>query len=136
MNINAINLNLLVALDALLRERSVTRAARRVGVTQPAMSNSLAQLRTLESRRLVDDQEHAKPVIAVGQALSGRAERLDHRRRDRRRFVGVLRRRKAEQHPLADERVIKADPARGPEAPLRCWRFPQDRQAVAKAEHA
>src|SRR5258705_6168360 len=47
MNINAVNLNVLVALDALLEERSVTRAARRVGVTQPAMSNTLAHLRTL-----------------------------------------------------------------------------------------
>jgi len=50
VNISAVNLNLLVALDALFRERNVTRAARRVGVTQPAMSNSLAQL-----RRVFDD---------------------------------------------------------------------------------
>lgn len=47
MNINAINLNLLVAFDALFEELSVTRAARRAGVTQPAMSNTLAQLREL-----------------------------------------------------------------------------------------
>ena len=47
MNINAVNLNLLVAFDALFEERSVTAAARRAGVTQPAMSNTLAQLRTL-----------------------------------------------------------------------------------------
>jgi len=47
MNIGAVNLNLLVAFDALFEEQSVTRAARRAGVTQPAMSNTLAQLRTL-----------------------------------------------------------------------------------------
>ena len=47
MNISAINLNLLVAFDALFEELSVTRAARRAGVTQPAMSNTLAQLREL-----------------------------------------------------------------------------------------
>jgi len=47
VNINSVNLNLLVALEALLDERSVTRAAKRTGVTQPAMSNTLAQLRTL-----------------------------------------------------------------------------------------
>jgi DNA-binding transcriptional LysR family regulator len=47
VNISSVNLNVLVALDALLEERSVTRAARRVGVTQPAMSNALAQLRVL-----------------------------------------------------------------------------------------
>lgn len=47
MNINSVNLNLLVAFDALFEERSVTAAARRAGVTQPAMSNTLAQLRAL-----------------------------------------------------------------------------------------
>ncbi|MCB9744344.1 MAG: LysR family transcriptional regulator [Alphaproteobacteria bacterium] len=40
-----LDLNLLVALDALLAERSVTRAARRLGLSQPAMSNALARLR-------------------------------------------------------------------------------------------
>jgi DNA-binding transcriptional LysR family regulator len=42
-----VNLNLLVAFQALLDEHSVTRAAKRMGVTQPAMSNTLAQLRQL-----------------------------------------------------------------------------------------
>ena len=44
-NLRSLDLNLLVALDALLRERSVTRAARRMGVGQPAMSHSLKRLR-------------------------------------------------------------------------------------------
>ena len=39
------NLNLLRALDALLAEESVTRAAARLGVTQSAMSHTLRQLR-------------------------------------------------------------------------------------------
>ena len=47
MNLAAVDLNLLVALDALLHERSVTRAAKQVGLTQPAMSNALARLRAL-----------------------------------------------------------------------------------------
>ena len=47
MNITAVNLNLLVAFDALLAERHVTRAAHRLGVTQSALSNSLRQLREL-----------------------------------------------------------------------------------------
>ncbi|VUF15937.1 LysR family transcriptional regulator [Methylobacterium dankookense] len=42
-----VDLNLLVALDALLTERSVTRAAARVGIGQSAMSSSLARLRRL-----------------------------------------------------------------------------------------
>jgi DNA-binding transcriptional LysR family regulator len=40
-----LDLNLLVALDALLQERSVTRAAGVMGVSQPALSSSLAKLR-------------------------------------------------------------------------------------------
>ena len=47
MNIAAADLNLLVAFDALLEERSVTRAARRIGLSQPAMSAALARLRAL-----------------------------------------------------------------------------------------
>lgn len=42
-----IDLNLVVALDALLTESSVTRAAAKVGITQSAMSSSLARLRKL-----------------------------------------------------------------------------------------
>jgi DNA-binding transcriptional LysR family regulator len=46
-NLARLDLNLLVALDALLTERNVTRAAARVGLRQPAMSHNLARLRTL-----------------------------------------------------------------------------------------
>jgi LysR family nod box-dependent transcriptional activator len=45
MRLNKFDLNLLLALDALLRERSVTRAAGRLFVSQPAMSAALAKLR-------------------------------------------------------------------------------------------
>ena len=41
------DLNLLVAFDALMAERSVTGAARRMGIGQPAMSNALARLRDM-----------------------------------------------------------------------------------------
>lgn len=40
-----LDLNLLQTLDALLQEQSVTRAARRVGLSTPAMSHALARLR-------------------------------------------------------------------------------------------
>lgn len=40
-----IDLNLLLVLDALLEERHVTRAAKRLGVTQPACSHALGRLR-------------------------------------------------------------------------------------------
>jgi DNA-binding transcriptional LysR family regulator len=45
MNIAGLNLNLLPVLDALLTERSVSRAGARLGLSQPAVSNALAQLR-------------------------------------------------------------------------------------------
>jgi DNA-binding transcriptional LysR family regulator len=47
MNLGALDLNLLAPLDALLEEASVTRAAARVGLSQPAMSHALKRLRTL-----------------------------------------------------------------------------------------
>ncbi len=47
MNLAAVDLNLLVTLEALLAERSVTRAARRLGLSQPAMSHALQRLRDL-----------------------------------------------------------------------------------------
>jgi LysR family transcriptional regulator, nod-box dependent transcriptional activator len=47
MNLAGVDLNLLVALDALLAERSVTRAAERLGLSQSGMSNTLARLRKL-----------------------------------------------------------------------------------------
>jgi DNA-binding transcriptional LysR family regulator len=47
LNINRIDLNLLVYLDALLRERNVTQAANQLSLSQPAMSNGLRRLREL-----------------------------------------------------------------------------------------
>src|ERR1700681_1209482 len=45
MNLASLDLNLLVALDALLLETSVSRAAMRIGLSQPATSHALARLR-------------------------------------------------------------------------------------------
>jgi DNA-binding transcriptional LysR family regulator len=47
VNLNRIDLNLLVYLDALLRERNVTQAANQLNLSQPAMSNGLRRLREL-----------------------------------------------------------------------------------------
>lgn len=46
------DLNLLVAFSVLFEERSVTRAALRLGVTQPTLSHSLAKLREALDDRL------------------------------------------------------------------------------------
>ncbi len=45
MNLTALDLNLLVALDALLLEANVSRAAMRIGLSQPAASHALQRLR-------------------------------------------------------------------------------------------
>jgi DNA-binding transcriptional LysR family regulator len=65
----SLNLNLLVALDALLQQGSVTRAAKLVGVSQPAMSHSLAALR---------DHFHDPLLVrgSRGMELTPRAEQL------------------------------------------------------------
>src|SRR3990167_8640250 len=47
MNITNLDLNLLRAFDAIATEGSVTVAGERIGLSQPAMSNALARLRTL-----------------------------------------------------------------------------------------
>jgi DNA-binding transcriptional LysR family regulator len=45
VKVSNLDLNLLVSLDALLQERSVSKAAVRLGLSQPALSASLARLR-------------------------------------------------------------------------------------------
>lgn len=67
--LNALDLNLLTALDALLQEGSVTRAARRVGLSTPAMSHALARIRALVGNPLLVRAGHAM-------VLTPRAEEL------------------------------------------------------------
>lgn len=47
MNLRSVDLNLLVALDALISEGQVTRAAQKLALSQPAMSNALSRLRAI-----------------------------------------------------------------------------------------
>jgi DNA-binding transcriptional LysR family regulator len=53
LNIFGLDLNLLPALDALLRRRNVTHAAADAGLSQPAMSRALARLRLLQDDPLL-----------------------------------------------------------------------------------
>ncbi|MDP2409675.1 MAG: LysR family transcriptional regulator [Pseudolabrys sp.] len=69
MDLRRIDMNLLVALNALLEERNVTRAAGRLGMSQPAASRALGRLRTLFSDPLLVDGPG-------GYLLSTRAEEL------------------------------------------------------------
>jgi DNA-binding transcriptional LysR family regulator len=97
MNLDRIDLNLLVYLDVLLREGSVTKAAQQLGITQPAMSNGLRRLRDLfgdpllvrtsEGMTATERAQELQPVIrkALGElqmALQPQEEfdaRISHR---------------------------------------------------------
>jgi DNA-binding transcriptional LysR family regulator len=68
-HLEAVDLNLLPPLAALLEERQVTRAAERAGLSQPAMSRTLARL-----RQLLDDQLLVR--TGSGYVLTPRAERI------------------------------------------------------------
>ena len=67
VDLRGIDLNLLVVLEALLDEKNVTRAAHRLGMSQPAASRALGRLRALFSDALLVDG-------AGGYVLSARAE--------------------------------------------------------------
>lgn len=66
MNLQSIDLNLLLVFEALMEERNVTRAARRVGLSQPAMSNALSRLRrTFDDPLLVRTSSGMTPTPAA-----------------------------------------------------------------------
>ncbi|QCB51765.1 LysR family transcriptional regulator [Rhodococcus sp. PAMC28707] len=69
-----LDLNLVLSLDALLRERSVGRAAVAVGLSQPAMSAALARLRRFYGDRLLERVGNAYELTPLGHSLVGRTE--------------------------------------------------------------
>jgi DNA-binding transcriptional LysR family regulator len=63
MHLTETNLKLFLVLDAVMAERSVTRAAARLGVTQPAVSHALNRLRSLyRDPLLVRDRDGMVPT--------------------------------------------------------------------------
>jgi len=74
------DLNLLAALVALVDERSVTAAARRIGVSQPAASAALARLRDL----LRDDV-----LVRVGRGMEPTARALELAEQARPHLIGL-----------------------------------------------
>lgn len=75
-DVRRIDLNLLVALDALLTERSVTVAARRLGVTQSAASQSLAKLRRHFDDELLHRVESRYQLTPLAMDLQPRVEEV------------------------------------------------------------
>src|SRR6202046_2734617 len=71
MNLNSLDRNLLVALDALLLEANVSRAAMRVGLSQPAASHALQRLRDMLGDPLLVRTGARMELTPRAQALRG-----------------------------------------------------------------
>jgi DNA-binding transcriptional LysR family regulator len=64
VNLDRFDLNLLVAFEALMTDGQVTRAARRLHITQPALSSALARLRTaFDDQLFVKDGKSMRPTL-------------------------------------------------------------------------
>ncbi|MGI3166348.1 LysR substrate-binding domain-containing protein [Pseudooceanicola sp. 200-1SW] len=71
MRFNKLDMNLLAALDILLKTRSVTRAAEEMFITQSAMSNALGRLRTFFDDPLLVQVGRAMELSPLAQTLQG-----------------------------------------------------------------
>jgi DNA-binding transcriptional LysR family regulator len=124
INLSRVDLNLLVALDALLTDRSVTRAAARVGLRQSAMSHNLARLRALlGDELLIRGPDGMQPTpralalidpvrIALAQitALVSRDEAFDARTAERSFRIGLTDSAEVLLGPALIARVCEAAP--------------------------
>lgn len=79
MHLQRLDLNLLVALEALLTTQSVTRAAEKLSISQPAMSGALNRLREHFDDALIQRAGRNMVLTPFGLELSGRVrEVLEH----------------------------------------------------------
>jgi DNA-binding transcriptional LysR family regulator len=71
MQLQQIDLNLFIVFDTLYTERSVTRAAERLHITQPAVSNALRRLRDLFSDSLFTRSPQGMTPTPVAENVAG-----------------------------------------------------------------
>lgn len=76
VDLSAVDLNLLKLFEALVRERSVTQAGLRLGLSQPAASRALGRLRRMLGDRLVVRGKAGLELTPRGEALAGPVARL------------------------------------------------------------
>lgn len=103
MNIRAVNLNLLNVLDVLLTEQSVTKAAAKIHLSQPAISHALQKLREIFQDQLLlkiargmqpttfalEIHEEVKTILAQIENLLNKNEAFDPATSDRNFHLGV-----------------------------------------------
>jgi len=83
VNLSALDLNLLLVLDAVLAERSVARAAQRLHVTPPAISNALGRLRAALGDPIVT--RSGRGIVPHAPRARARTRDLPRPRRDQSR---------------------------------------------------
>lgn len=76
VDLSSVDLNLLKLFDALVRERSVTRAGLHLGLSQPATSRALGRLRAMLGDRLLVRGRLGLELTPRGEALAGPVSRL------------------------------------------------------------
>lgn len=76
VDLSTVDLNLLKLFEALVRERSVTQAGLRLGLSQPAASRALARLRKMLGDRLVVRGKLGLDLTPRGEMLAGPVARL------------------------------------------------------------
>ncbi len=124
MRLAGIDLNLLTSLDALLEERSVTRAAGRLGLTQPAVSHSLRRLRDLlgdellvrtpqgmrPTPRALELRPAVRAALDAAEAVLQAAPAFDPRQAERRFTVAVHDQAAFQLMPQLVERMTREAP--------------------------
>jgi DNA-binding transcriptional LysR family regulator len=76
VDLSTVDLNLLKLFEALVRERSVTQAGLRLGLSQPAASRALGRLRTMLGDRLLVRGKFGLELTPRGEALAGPVAKL------------------------------------------------------------
>ena len=78
MDLYRINLNLLIALDVLLEEQNVTLAAKKIHITQAALSNNLNQCREIFNDKLLIREKNQMSLTNFSRELQPKLRRVLH----------------------------------------------------------
>lgn len=80
MNLRSVDLNLLTVFDAIMTEQNLSRAAKKIGMSQPAMSNALARLRvTMKDDLFINTGRGVRPTpqaIELAEPIHGVLEKI------------------------------------------------------------